>query len=179
MSSPSARDTLLLMLVLLCIGACEREARDFRASPAETTSADLPQRTPQADRAERYTGNAYQISQGQRLYTWMNCVGCHAHGGGDIGPPLMDATWRYGSSMHDIVATINQGRPNGMPSYRGKLTGRQMWQLAAYVRSLSGQNRKDAVSSRADEMSNIRPLTRIPERPEKGHDAAQVRVPPR
>ena len=46
-----------------------------------------------------------------------------------------------------------------MPSWRGKLTDEQMWQLAAYVRSLSGQPNKDVVPSRGDEMSNSEPLT--------------------
>ena len=44
-----------------------------------------------------------------------------------------------------------------MPAWRGKLTDDQIWKLAAYVRSLSGQPSKDAVSSRADEMSETDP----------------------
>jgi cytochrome c oxidase cbb3-type subunit 3 len=42
-----------------------------------------------------------------------------------------------------------------------------MWQLAAYVRSLSGQVRKDAVSARADEVSNTPPLTQTRREPIK------------
>ena len=70
----------------------------------------------------------------------MNCTGCHAHGGGAIGPPLMDDSWIYGSHPDQIFATIVEGRPNGMPSFRGKLPDYEIWQLAAYVRSLSGAN---------------------------------------
>lgn len=107
----------------------------------------------------------------------MNCVGCHAHGGGAMGPALMDDEWRYGGSMTAIVATIDQGRPNGMPSWRGKLTPQQMWQLAAYVRSLSAQQRQDVLSGRADEPSNGEaPVLRSRE-PVRGGDPASVQQP--
>ena len=33
---------------------------------------------------------------------------------------------------------IVEGRPNGMPSFRGKIPDQQIWQLAAYVRAMSG-----------------------------------------
>ena len=33
-----------------------------------------------------YENNAYQLSQGKRLYDWFNCKGCHASGGGASGP---------------------------------------------------------------------------------------------
>ena len=88
-------------------------------------------------RAVDYYKNAFEVSQGQQLFQWMNCSGCHSNGGGGMGPALSDTKWRYGSSMADIVQTIANGRPNGMPSFAGKLTQAEMWQLAAYVRSLS------------------------------------------
>ena len=52
-----------------------------------------------------------------------------------------------------------------MPSWRGKLTDQQIWQLAAYVRTLSGQEPKDAVSARADELSNTPPQTQTRREP--------------
>jgi cytochrome c oxidase cbb3-type subunit 3 len=152
---------------LALLAGCDRESRDTGKPVAETVpmveTSDLypglPNPSPPDPRAAQYEGNAYHISQGQQLYKWMNCVGCHANGGGGIGPALMDDQWRYGGRMEQIVATLEQGRPNGMPAWRGKLTEQQMWQLAAYVRSLSGQAPKDAVSSRPDAMSSIPPLT--------------------
>ena len=36
---------------------------------------------------------AWHVSEGKRLYDGFNCTGCHAYGGGDIGPPLMDDQW--------------------------------------------------------------------------------------
>ena len=87
----------------------------------------------------------------------MNCVGCHFHGGGGIGPPLMDEKWIYGSDPLQIFSTIVEGRPNGMPSFRGKLNDDQVWKIAAYVRSLSGQVRKDVAPGRDDDMSGPPP----------------------
>lgn len=164
MSSRFPASALALSVLL---GACDRDARDSRGQPLPETTSGAPQTTslqpggptssPPDPRAKEYEGNAYAMSQGGRLFRWMNCSGCHAHGGGGMGPPLMDDEWRYGGRMEQIVATIEQGRPNGMPSFHGKMTAQQMWQVAAYVRSLSGQAPKDVVSSRSDEMSNIEP----------------------
>ena len=103
----------------------------------------------------------------------MNCVGCHSHGGGGMGPPLMDDEWRYGGRIDQIATTIAEGRPNGMPSWRGKLTEDQIWDLAAYVRSLSGLPSKDAVSSRAESMSAGTPQTLTPHPETTNSDAAQ------
>jgi cytochrome c oxidase cbb3-type subunit 3 len=71
----------------------------------------------------------------------------------------MDDKWRYGGRIDQIAASIAEGRPNGMPAWKAKLTSDQIWQLAAYVRSMSGQAPKDVVSSRADEVSNTEPMT--------------------
>jgi cytochrome c oxidase cbb3-type subunit 3 len=70
-----------------------------------------------------------------------------------MGPPLMDARWIYGARPEQIFATIVEGRPNGMPSFRGKVPDYQVWQLAAYVRSMSGQVSKDVAPGRDDDMS--------------------------
>ena len=154
MSSPCRAS--LALLALLSAGGCEREQRDSRGKPLPE---DAPKVAAGDPRGSRYQNVSYQVAQGQRLYSWMNCVGCHAHGGGGMGPPLMDSEWRYGGRMEDIVATILGGRPNGMPSFRGKITEQQAWQLAAYVRSLSAQPRQDVLGARPDKMSTTEPAT--------------------
>src|SRR5947207_9901886 len=115
----------MLLLAVSTLASCEREARRFEA-PAEH-----PER------------NAYDVAQGKRLFRWYNCAGCHANGGGNMGPPLSDAPWRYGHEFDDVVATILQGRPNGMPAFDGRIPSQQVRQIAAYVRSLSGQLQRD------------------------------------
>jgi cytochrome c oxidase cbb3-type subunit 3 len=111
-----------------------------------------------------YDHNAYALSEGQRLFNWMNCSGCHANGGGGMGPALMDDKWIYGSDPANIFATIVEGRPNGMPSFRGKLTDDQVWELVAYVRSLSGLTRRDAMPSRDDHMM-VKPEQQMQSKP--------------
>jgi len=99
-----------------------------------------------------YEGNAYHISEGKRLFTWFNCVGCHAHGGGDSGPPLMDDKWIYGGEIDQIYLTIVQGRPNGMPAFGGKIPSQQIWEIAAYIRTMGGHGPKAARPGREDHM---------------------------
>jgi cytochrome c oxidase cbb3-type subunit 3 len=103
-----------------------------------------------------YVGNAWAMGEGQRLYSQMNCVGCHSHGGGGMGPPLMDGKWLYGADDASVFTTIVGGRPNGMPAYRGRLSDDQVWQLVSYVKSLSGRASKLAAGARDDHMS-VRP----------------------
>jgi cytochrome c oxidase cbb3-type subunit 3 len=148
--------TLLAMTgAALTLAACDREERDARGKPLPEGPADL-----NGDpRAAEYENNSFHLAQGQRLYTWMNCSGCHATGGGGMGPPLMDDEWRYGGRMEDIVTTIWNGRPNGMPAWKGRITEQQAWELAAFVRSMSAQPRQDVLSGRSDDISSTEPAT--------------------
>lgn len=168
------RNRQIAFAALAALCGCDREERHSRGKPlgetipaavsATTIAAKDAQRAPDA-RAASFQGNAYAIAQGQRLYIWMNCVGCHFHGGGGMGPPLMDKEWRYGGRIDQIAASIYEGRPRGMPSWKGKLTESQIWQLAAYVETLSGQQRKDSVGARADTLSNTPPQTQTVREP--------------
>ncbi|HKO59433.1 MAG TPA: cytochrome c, partial [Thermoanaerobaculia bacterium] len=133
-----------LAIACALLFACHREQRSLmpRASdvqrPTPVRVSDLqPGRMQPAVTAMKnpYEGNAFAVSEGQRLYSSYNCAGCHFHGGGGIGPPLMDGEWIYGSSPANIYTSIVQGRPNGMPSFGGKIPPEQIWQIAAYVRS--------------------------------------------
>ena len=141
--------------------SCRREERRISEPPAagQRVAAiqvgDLkpgPKAAPTPATTTPYEANAYAISEGQRLYAWFNCTGCHAHGGGSIGPPLMDDQWIYGSDPANIFATIVEGRPNGMPSFRGKIADHQVWQIVAYVRSLSGLEPQSATPVRDDHL---------------------------
>lgn len=151
----------LLAFALLLVGACRREERRF-SEPARSKHGDHAALV-------RYSEDAWAIGEGQRLFSQMNCVGCHAHGGGGMGPPLMDEKWRYGSSVDAIQSSIVNGRPNGMPAFRSRLSAQQVWQLVAYVRALGGNARSDAAPVRDDHMSVRPPPSRtnpLPPRPE-------------
>jgi len=162
------------LLLFVLAAACGQEKRRFREIPPGAMPSgvvrlgELHAGGPLAfdSTASEYSENAYALSQGQRLYLQMNCVGCHFHGGGGIGPALMDDEWIYGSDPAQIFRTIVEGRPNGMPSYTGKLTIQQVWQVVAYVRSLSGLGGSTVSSSRPDHMYLSPDLAiRPPEKP--------------
>ncbi|HEY0549255.1 MAG TPA: cytochrome c, partial [Verrucomicrobiae bacterium] len=100
-----------------------------------------------------------------------NCVGCHAHGAGGMGPALMDDKWIYGSNPEQIYATIVQGRPNGMPSFAGKIPNQEVWKLTAYVRSLGGMVSKIDANNRSDHMAGKKPENSIErQKPKSGGD---------
>lgn len=160
MRSPCRDRLALACLGVLLLAACEREQRRFESWPPTASAGNAVREvdlapgppTPDVDVRGPYDGNAVGVSEGKRLFNQMNCSGCHFQGGGGIGPPLMDSLWIYGSAPENIFETIVEGRPNGMPSYRGRLGADQVWQLVAYVRSMSGLLAKDVESGRNDDM---------------------------
>jgi cytochrome c oxidase cbb3-type subunit 3 len=163
----------LLLIGCALLTSCEREKRAFHdeapalngVSPTSFRAGGTPKPVVKNPQADKYERNAYHISEGKRYYEWYNCYSCHAAGGGDIGPPLMDDKWRYGGEIEQIYASIVEGRPNGMPSFAGRIPDQQVWEIAAYVRAMAGNAPKDAVPARGDEMKNTKPLTQIPHTP--------------
>jgi cytochrome c oxidase cbb3-type subunit 3 len=150
---------------VIAVFACKREERNFQGLPPSASATMPPVReselqpgpaTRTAPFNAPYEENAYAVSQGKTLYNQYNCSGCHFQGGGGIGPPLMDADWIYGSQPQNIFETIAEGRPNGMPAFGRKISADQIWQIVAYVRSMSGLLRKDVAPGRNDNMY-IRP----------------------
>jgi cytochrome c oxidase cbb3-type subunit 3 len=165
---------LLLLFVGVMLG-CERESRKFHsdpnmsATPATTRNSDLF-----ADKAplinvggsaplvemnwQRYERNAFNLSQGQWLYSQMNCGTCHAAGGGgDIGPTLTDDRWIYGYEPAQIFQSIAGGRPNGMPAFGPRMSQEQICQLTSYVRSLGGLVPKTIAPGREDNIQSAIP----------------------
>ena len=157
------RKTIIgLICVHLCISvaACKREQRQFTGPPATykgytVTMSEIRPGSPGVSPPLENPSDqrAFDANQGKQLFMQYNCSGCHFNGGGGIGPPLMDAQWIYGSNPENIYDTIIEGRPNGMPSFRAKIPDDQVWQLVAYVRSMSGQLRKDVAPTRNDDMN--------------------------
>jgi cytochrome c oxidase cbb3-type subunit 3 len=115
---------------------------DLRAGAAP---ASAPARNP-------YAQDEHALTAGRELYTAMNCAGCHGPaGGGGIGPPLADADWIYGGQPENVVQSILQGRPNGMPAFGPKLPASEAWKIATYVEQLSkkaaGKGESPAIGS--------------------------------
>src|ERR1700722_8601333 len=155
MSSPCrnperwAAATRLLPFVLAAVlavvannaSAQQATAPDAQHGPKEISVSGLFPNggaPPPLDRiGTRFEGNKLAIAAGKELFNQMNCTGCHFNGGGGMGPALMSGHWRYGGRIDQIYASIAQGRPNGMPSWQDNLAPAMMWDLAAYVKSLS------------------------------------------
>jgi cytochrome c oxidase cbb3-type subunit 3 len=159
----------LVLLAACASAACERELRLFDTDPSAAQAVvwkretsfqagagravgDQPSIDPQVTDASHYQENANALQEGKRYFSAFNCAGCHAHGGGGMGPALMDDQWIYGDRPEQIFATIVEGRPNGMPSFGGRIPADQVWQLAAYVRSLAGRVPIDAAPGRDDDL---------------------------
>jgi cytochrome c oxidase cbb3-type subunit III len=141
MSFAYAKAAASIMASLLLV-ACEREQRDFQTPSSGSPSGD------------HYQRDAYDVAQGKRLFNWMNCSGCHSHGGGGMGPALMDNRWIYGGKIQQIYQSIHDGRRNGMPAWKHRMTDQQIWQVAAYVRSMGRYLRKDVAPGRDDAMQS-------------------------
>lgn len=170
----------LIALALALAAGCERDARRFvkpatESSPVAKAEALADLQPGQEGPGLRFNAaaggynesNAYELAQGRQWYRWYNCVGCHAQGGGAIGPALMDDNWIYGKDPDAIFKTIMDGRPNGMPAFRGRIPEAQAWQLVAYVRSMSGLVSADAAPNRADTLMGPPPENRRkPQRPD-------------
>jgi cytochrome c oxidase cbb3-type subunit 3 len=152
-----------LTFAVTAIAGCERESRPFQK--LEGTTAERPVLsplipgggTPPQSGTSPFQENAWGISEGKRFYNAFNCVGCHANGGGGMGPPLMDDEWIYGSRAANIFETIVEGRPNGMPAFGGKIPDAQVWQIVAYVQAMSGNAAIGALPGRSDHMSTGTP----------------------
>ena len=88
-----------------------------------------------------YEGDKNAIATGGKLFVAYNCLDCHgAEGSGAMGPSFQDGRWHFGGSPGEVFESIYQGRPDGMPSWGGRITNDQIWMLAAYVRSLSSKD---------------------------------------
>lgn len=157
------RNVAILLLLGFAVGlaGCQREERSLRLDPPLADALDkialmsnrISGAPPEVYFAlgTPYEGNAYNLSQGKRLYAWFGCRTCHGDGEGGVGPAFLDGWWDYGPEMVSIFASIRDGRPHGMPSFRNKMTTEQIWQLAGYVQTVGAYRASAAAPSRNDE----------------------------
>lgn len=148
MKPPRLAPVLLLALPVLLASGCDRSRNNPReiappmpASAEHVRTSELVPgggTTTGVDRRNPFSGDAVAIREGERLYGWYNCSGCHAGGGGGMGPALMDRKWIYGSRPSNLYDSIAAGRPNGMPSFGAMIPPEQVWQIVAYIESMGG-----------------------------------------
>src|SRR5437764_6632172 len=130
------RACAVICVSLIALVSCKRERRDVRPEPTRVVvfgdaarQSDLQPGGPLPQASNPFHGIAYDVAEGSRLFGWYNCSGCHANGGGAIGPPLIKDNWVYGGEPANLFETIVKGRPNGMPAWGGRIPEYQIWQL--------------------------------------------------
>jgi len=82
-------------------------------------------------------GHLDAVGEGRRAYLEFNCAGCHGDSaGGAMGPNIA------GAEQGDIQEAVLQGdaKEGGMPSFKGCVTGSDVKNLGAYLRSIGTQN---------------------------------------
>lgn len=83
-------------------------------------------------------GDPKAVQLGLQYFNAMNCVGCHApNGAGGMGRALSNRFFQYGWTPANIYLSIAQGRPNGMPAWGSTLPPEAIWDLVAYIQSIS------------------------------------------
>jgi cytochrome c oxidase cbb3-type subunit III len=78
------------------------------------------------------------VQAGREIFAF-HCTPCHgANAEGKVGPSLVDEEWVYGSEPKDILTSIREGRPKGMPVWKVKLNDEEIKDVTVYVMSLNG-----------------------------------------
>lgn len=97
--------------------------------------------------------NEDAITIGERLFA-NYCATCHgADARGVRGfPNLRDSEWLYGGKPEQIHTSIAEGRQGMMPAWEQQLSEDQIFNVAEYVRQLSGRSADVVVASRGKEV---------------------------
>jgi len=130
--------------------------------------------------------DAEAVTRGKSVYTKAKCAKCHGargYGDGVSAPGMMDSfnypisprnfhkapTFKRGHTLKDIALTIHTGN-NGtpMPAFDGALEIQEIWDLAAYVQSLSKDylagGGTPASATRGDELGKPDVIVKLTER---------------
>lgn len=155
-ANPLARRALGAAAVVLTAAACNRAdkgatgdtnggaATDVAAGSSVTAAGNTGETgyvgTIQPVAMRAFTGNVADAQAGRQVFLSYNCVGCHGGlAGGAMGPSLRDDEWKFGGTDEQIMNTLHQGRPAGMPAWKGVIPDPQLRQLIVYMRSLRSQ----------------------------------------
>jgi mono/diheme cytochrome c family protein len=123
---------LPLMLVVLALGVAGCGGEDDTTATPATTQGTLPATTEAAGGAGEGDATA-----GKKVFMDSGCGGCHtlkdAGTSGQVGPDLDEAK----PSGDLVVERVTKGK-GPMPPFKGKLTDKQIQDVAAYVSSVAG-----------------------------------------
>ncbi len=78
----------------------------------------------------------FYIASGKQTYAKF-CAACHGENGkGTVGPDLTASTYKYGKARLEIIKSIAEGRPNGMPGFSSQIDPEQIEGLVEFLLSL-------------------------------------------
>ena len=83
------------------------------------------------------------VRAGQQLFA-RQCSICHGEGavGGEVGPDLTTGNFQHASTDAGLFNLISEGIPNtAMMGINATRTDQSVWQIVAYLRSVSGGER--------------------------------------
>jgi mono/diheme cytochrome c family protein len=132
-----AAPVVLLALVLIASGCSTSKPGEKTVSPLPTkVIGTVPTATTATVPAQYKNGDP---TAGKQVFESAGCVGCHtlkeANATGTVGPNLDQAQ----PALSLVIARVTQGR-GAMPSFKGRLTDKQIADVAAFVVKATGGN---------------------------------------
>ena len=103
-----------------------------------------------------------ELGAGKSIFT-TNCAPCHgASAEGKVGPNLTDDYWLHGGEINHVYKTIKFGvSSKGMVAWKGKLAGKQILQMASYIRSLHGSKPANAKPPQGEKEVVGKPVAKL------------------
>ena len=103
-----------------------------------------------------------ELGVGKSIFT-TNCAPCHgASAEGKVGPNLTDDYWLHGGEINHVYKTIKFGvSSKGMVAWKGKLAGKQILQVASYIRSLHGSKPANAKPPQGEKEVVSKPVAKL------------------
>jgi cytochrome c oxidase cbb3-type subunit 3 len=102
------------------------------------------------------------LSSGKAVFA-TNCAPCHgANAEGKVGPNLTDEFWLHGGELNHVYKTIKFGvNGKGMVAWKGKLSGKQMLQVASYALSLQGSKPANPKAPQGEKEAIGKPVAKL------------------
>ena len=127
--------TVFCAYFLLSGWSSSAEYAEKKAAHEAMVAASAPAPAPAVTTATT-ADPAALIAAGKELFA-SHCAGCHGvEGQGGIGPDLSGASYKFGRSHDEVLISIRDGRPDGMPAFGNQLSGSQIEELVAFTLSL-------------------------------------------
>ena len=108
-----------------------KKAKETRLAAARLKAAEAkPLSTHEEERTTRL------MDDGKKEYA-ARCASCHGQDGkGGIGPDLTGKKYKYGKTAPEVTRSVSEGRPGGMPPFKGELSQEKIEGVVQYVLSL-------------------------------------------